>query len=118
MAWIDLDAGRRSLVGSHILLHLIGGNEPLGRHRLITIDLRLGEIACRDILGQRRLRLRQRGLRRSRIDLEQQLPGLHGVAVLDLAFEQLSIDQRFHRYAIDRFDRADRVQGDLASPCA
>jgi hypothetical protein len=56
------------------------------------------------------LRLLQCGLGRTRIDAEQQLILCDVAAILDERFEDLSVDQRFHRDAVDRLDAADRAQ--------
>jgi hypothetical protein len=73
--------------------------------------------ARRLVSRQRGLRLRERCLRGPWIDLEQQLAGLDVIAILDVTFEQLAVDEGFQRNAVDRLDRAD-ARPIPASTCA
>ncbi|MPM55205.1 hypothetical protein SDC9_101998 [bioreactor metagenome] len=90
---LRLVRGDRAFVLAHqrgLGVHLLVGDGVLRLQLFVTLKIKLGVLEQRLIAQQRALHLVQRGLVAARVDLGQQLAGLHLVAFLEVQLDQLA----------------------------
>ena len=84
----------------------------LRHQRAVALQIDLGVVQRRLVLGELAFRLGQRDLIRARIDLGQEIALLDDLAFLERDLDQLAVDLRLDRDRRERRHRAERVQDD------
>ena len=86
--------------------------EILGLQQRVAREIALRVRELRRIFRFGRDRLLERRLIRSRIDLRQQIPLMHGLAFGERDLLQLPVHARRHRHGVERLHRAEPLQVD------
>jgi hypothetical protein len=84
--------------------------EILRSERDVAFEVRPRALQLSFVLGLRRPRLTERCLKRTRIDLRQQVALAHCLAFLERNLLQLAIDARGDRYGVERLNRAQALE--------